>query len=158
VLFSSGKDSIQKLELEMSGPSKRSTPKRIIHFVDGDIMEEYSTEEEEENQERMDSTLDPSKLSWGPYLWFWTKRIASISFSTCDFLGERFAVLFGLNQPKYQYMLKQYYRTQNEESDQEGEGNGSKAQPARAPNEKSPLEVGGLDYGTRGQESHRAFP
>ncbi|KAG8518240.1 Protein FAM177B [Galemys pyrenaicus] len=123
------KDSIQKLELEMSGPSERTTPKRIIHFIDGDTMEEYSTEEEEENQERMNSILDSvsleyrisehmglgeSNLSWGPYLWFWERRIASISFSTCDFLGERFATLFGLNQPKYQYMLDQYYRTQSE--------------------------------------------
>ncbi|XP_012582227.1 PREDICTED: protein FAM177B [Condylura cristata] len=128
----------------MSGPYKRTTPKRIIHFADGDIMEEYSTEEEEENQEVMNLTLNPSSLSWGPYLWFWARRIASISFAICDFLGERFAIFFGLNQPKYQYMLNQYYRTQNEESDEEGEGNGSRPQPARAPIEKSLLEVGGL--------------
>lgn len=29
-----------------------TTPRRIIHFADGDIMEEYSTEEEEEKEEQ----------------------------------------------------------------------------------------------------------
>lgn len=55
------KDNFQQLELEESGPSKRTTPRRIIHFVDGDIMEEYSTEEEEEeeNEQTTNSTLDP---------------------------------------------------------------------------------------------------
>ncbi|XP_026978273.1 protein FAM177B [Sagmatias obliquidens] len=112
------KDSFQQLELEKHRPSKRRTPKRVIHFVDGDIMEEYSTEEEEEKEEqRTNSTLDPSKLSWGSYLWFWAGRIARTSFSTCEFLGGRFALFFGLNQPKYQYVLNEYYRTQNKVCD-----------------------------------------
>ncbi|XP_038304436.1 protein FAM177B isoform X5 [Canis lupus familiaris] len=109
------KDNFQKSELEKSGSSKRTTPKRIIHFVDGDVMEEYSTEEEDEEKEEQEtkSTLDPSTLSWGPYLWFWAEQIASTSFSTCEFLGGRFATFFGLNQPKYQYVLNEYYRTQS---------------------------------------------
>ncbi|XP_016856773.1 protein FAM177B isoform X4 [Homo sapiens] len=77
-------DGFQQLDLEKSVPSKKTTPKRIIHFVDGDIMEEYSTEEEEEEEKEeqsTNSTLDPSKLSWGPYLRFWAGRIASTSFS-----------------------------------------------------------------------------
>ncbi|MBZ3870395.1 Protein FAM177B [Sciurus carolinensis] len=56
------KDEIQRLELEKSGSFKKTTPKRIIHFADGDIMEEYSTEEEEEeekDEQRMSSTPDP---------------------------------------------------------------------------------------------------
>lgn len=77
------KDSFQQLELEKSGPPKKATPKRIIHFADGDIMEEYSTEEEEEEdkEQRTNSPLDLSKLSWGPYLRYWAGRIASTSFS-----------------------------------------------------------------------------
>ncbi|XP_061039652.1 protein FAM177B [Eubalaena glacialis] len=153
------KDSFQQLELEKGRPSKRRTPKRVIHFVDGDIMEEYSTEEEEEKEEqRTNSTLDPSKLSWGSYLWFWAGRIARTSFSTCEFLGGRFAVFFGLNQPKYQYVLNEYYRTQNKESDKESEGNGSKAQPANVPNEKCHLEAGGREYGTRQQDIAEGIP
>eukprot|EP00069_Balaena_mysticetus_P007141 bmy_18978T0 len=98
-------------------------------------MEEYSTEEEEEKEEqRTNSTLDPSKLSWG------------------------FAVFFGLNQPKYQYVLNEYYRTQNKESDKESEGNGSKAQPANVPNEKCHLEAGGREYGTRQQDIAEGIP
>ncbi|XP_012911006.1 protein FAM177B isoform X2 [Mustela erminea] len=102
-------------ELEKSGSPKGATPKRIIHFVDGDIMEEYSTEEEEEEEkkgQKTNSTHDPSTLSWGPYLWFWAGQIASTSLSACEFLGERFATFFGLNQPKYQYVLNEYYKTQ----------------------------------------------
>lgn len=55
------KDSFQKSELEKSRSSKRTTPKRIIHFVDGDILEEYSTEEEEEEkkEQKTNSTHDP---------------------------------------------------------------------------------------------------
>ncbi|XP_077743359.1 protein FAM177B isoform X2 [Canis aureus] len=112
------KDNFQKSELEKSGSSKRTTPKRIIHFVDGDVMEEYSTEEEEDEEkeeQETKSTLDPSTLSWGPYLWFWAEQIASTSFSTCEFLGGRFATFFGLNQPKYQYVLNEYYRTQSKQ-------------------------------------------
>lgn len=155
------KDDFQQLELEKSGSSKKTTPKRIIHFVDGDIMEEYSTEEEEEKEkdgQRMNSTLDPSKLSWGPYLWFWAGRIASSSFSTCEFLGGRLAVIFGLTQPKYQYVLNEYHRIQNKESDKEKEGKGSKAQEAKSSNEKCRLKTGVPDYGTRQQDRAKAIP
>ena len=60
------KDNFQPLELETSEPSKRTTPRRIIHFADGDIMEEYSTEEEEEeeNEQTTNSTLDPVSLDY----------------------------------------------------------------------------------------------
>lgn len=56
------KDSFQQRELDKSEPPQRKTPKRIIHFADGDIMEEYSTEEEEEEENkelRTNSTPDP---------------------------------------------------------------------------------------------------
>lgn len=36
----------------MSGPRKSATPKRVIHFANGDTMEEYITEEEEELEEQ----------------------------------------------------------------------------------------------------------
>ncbi|XP_058556522.1 protein FAM177B [Neofelis nebulosa] len=155
------KDSFQKSELEKSRPSKRTTPKRIIHFVNGDIMEEYSTEEEEEEEkkeQKTNSTHDPSKLSWQSYLWFWAGQIASTSFSTCEFLGGRFATFFGLTQPKYQYVLNEYYRTQNKESDKESEGNGPKARPTKVPNEKCHLEAGGQEYGTRQQDTVEGVP
>lgn len=59
------KDSFQQLELEKGRPSQSRNPRRVIHFVDGDIMEEYSTEEEEEKEEqRTNSTLDPVSLEY----------------------------------------------------------------------------------------------
>ncbi|XP_017203141.1 protein FAM177B [Oryctolagus cuniculus] len=136
-----------------------TTPKRIIHFANGDTMEEYSTEEEEEKEEqKINSTLDSSQLSWGASLWFWAGRIASTSFSTCEFLGGRFAAFFGLTQPKYQYMLNEYYRMQNKENDKEPEGTGSKAQEAEAPDEKCHLETGDQEYGTQRQDRAEAVP
>ncbi|KAM8816806.1 LOW QUALITY PROTEIN: protein FAM177B [Rhynchonycteris naso] len=154
------KDSFQQLELEKSGPPKRRTPRRIIHFVDGVILEERSTEEEEEEEkeQRTNSTIDPSKLSWGPYLRFWARRIANTSFSTCEFLGGRFAIFFGLSQLKYQYVLKEYNRTQNKVSDKDSKGNGLKAQPSKVPNEKCHLKAGGREYGTRQQDSVEGGP
>uniref|UniRef100_H2R1E7 Family with sequence similarity 177 member B n=1 Tax=Pan troglodytes TaxID=9598 RepID=H2R1E7_PANTR len=152
-------DGFQQLDLEKSVPSKKTTPERIIHFVDGDIMEEYSTEEEEEEEKEeqsTNSTLDPSKLSWGPYL-FWAGRIASTSFSTCEFLGGRFAVFFGLTQPKYQYVLNEFYRIQNKKSDNKSERKGSKAQAAEVPNEKCHLEAGVREYGTIQQDATEAI-
>lgn len=52
VYFLVEKDNLQHLQPENSGPSSMTTPRRIIHFADGDIMEEYSTEEEEEKEEQ----------------------------------------------------------------------------------------------------------
>ncbi|XP_007935181.1 protein FAM177B [Orycteropus afer afer] len=150
------KDNLQQLQVENSRPSKKIIPKRIIHFVDRDVMEEYSTEEEEEEekeQERMNSTLDLSKLPWRSYLWFWAGRIASTSFSMCEFLGGRFAIFFGLDQPKYQYVLNEYYRIQNKESDKEIERNVAKALSAEVLNEKCHLPTGGQKYGTQQQNS-----
>ncbi|XP_005078276.1 protein FAM177B [Mesocricetus auratus] len=130
----------------MSGSYRRAVPKRVIHFADGDTMEEYSTEEDEEREEQ-NLAHDPSKLSWGSYFWFWAGQVASNSISTCEFLGERFAIFFGLTEPKYQYVLDEYHRTQNKEGDKEFEGNGSKTQDAEVPNEKCHLGAGGQEYG-----------
>ena len=55
-------DQLQQSESEMSGPRKSATPKRVIHFTDGDTMEEYSTEEEEEKEDQ-NSAYDPVSSS-----------------------------------------------------------------------------------------------
>lgn len=51
-------DYLRQSESEMSELRKSATPKRVIHFADGDTMEEYSTEEEEELEEQ-NSAYDP---------------------------------------------------------------------------------------------------
>lgn len=35
------------------------------------------------------------------------------AFTACEFLGGKLATLFGLNEPKYQYAIDEYYRTQS---------------------------------------------
>ncbi|ERE72731.1 protein FAM177B [Cricetulus griseus] len=127
----------------MSGSYKSAAPKRVIHFADGDTIEEYSTEEDEEKEEQ-NSAFDSSKLSWGSYFCFWAGRFASNSISTCEFLGERFAVFF---EPKYQYVLNEYHRRQNKECDKGSEGTGPQAQDAEVPNEQCHLGAGGQEYG-----------
>ncbi|XP_019372040.1 PREDICTED: protein FAM177B isoform X2 [Gavialis gangeticus] len=112
-------------------------------------MEEYSTEEEEEEEEHQ--TLDTSKFSWGLYLWFWAVRIASMSFFTCEFLGGKLATLFGLNEPKYQHAIDEYYRTQSKESedDEDGEEIFEKNE-VNSLNEKCHLELQSISYGSVG--------
>lgn len=139
-------DNFQHSESEMSRCYKNSTPKRVIHFADGDTMEEYSTEEEEEREDQ-NSTYDISKLSWESYLWIWAGRVTRNSISTCEFLGERFAALFGLTEPKCQDVLNEYRRARSEDGDKGSEGRGSKAQDAEIPNEKCHLGAGGQQYG-----------
>ncbi|XP_072503861.1 protein FAM177B [Notamacropus eugenii] len=149
-------DGFQKSELEKRETTKRSTPKRIIHFANGDTMHEYSTEEEEEDEEeelKNSSTLAISKLPWGPYFRFWAVRMTSATFSTCDFLGGKVATFFGLDEPKYQYLLNEYYRTQNQKNDKPPEEDDSKAQSTEVADEKQCLDIYGKQYGTSEQKT-----
>ncbi|XP_056401285.1 protein FAM177A1 isoform X2 [Hyla sarda] len=102
---------------------KKKIPRRIIHFASGETMEEYSTDEEEELQEKRDilPSVDPTKLTWGPYLWFYMLRVATSTLSVCDFLGEKIASVLGVSTPKYQYAIDEYYRMQKEVEEEEEE-------------------------------------
>ncbi|XP_038616773.1 protein FAM177B [Tachyglossus aculeatus] len=141
-------DSFQQPKPGDEGPTKTNPPKRIIHFANGDTMEEYSTEDEEEEEWKKNQSFDTSQLSWGPFLWLWAIRIASTSFSTCEFLGGRLATFFGLNEPKYQYALDEYYRTQNQDRDSESEGDDPKLQQTDVSSEKWYLGAQGKEYGS----------
>nr|XP_033791590.1 protein FAM177B isoform X2 [Geotrypetes seraphini]XP_033791591.1 protein FAM177B isoform X2 [Geotrypetes seraphini] len=113
-------------------------------------MEEYSTEEEEEDKQKEIHNVDTSTLSWGPYLQFWLMRIATSSFYTCDFLGGKFAALCGLNLSKYQYAIDEHYRTENERSEDEDEDGDIVAvsQEAAAQGEKQHFSVQSVAYGS----------
>ncbi|KAM4541881.1 protein FAM177A1 [Odontesthes bonariensis] len=104
---------------------KVKVPRRTIHFASGETMEEYSTDEEEEEEEapvKKDVvTVDPSKLTWGPYFWFHMWRMTTSTVSVCDYMGERLASLFGITTPKYQYAIDEYYRIKKEEEEEEEE-------------------------------------
>uniref|UniRef100_A0A672KDX8 Protein FAM177A1-like n=1 Tax=Sinocyclocheilus grahami TaxID=75366 RepID=A0A672KDX8_SINGR len=99
---------------------KEKTPRRITHFSSGETMEEYSTDEEEEDKTQnakkdLLSSIDTSKLAWGPYVWFQMWRAATSTISACDYLGERMASLLGITSAKYQYAIDEYSWSKREE-------------------------------------------
>ncbi|XP_047592469.1 protein FAM177A1 isoform X2 [Lutra lutra] len=113
----------ENVELGVIG-KKKKVPRRVIHFVSGETMEEYSTDEDEvDGPEKKDvlPTVDPTKLTWGPYLWFYMLRAATSTLSVCDFLGEKIASVLGISTPKYQYAIDEYYRMKKEEEEEEEE-------------------------------------
>ncbi|KAK1796235.1 hypothetical protein P4O66_009314 [Electrophorus voltai] len=106
-------------ELDTKEDSQEKNPRRVIHFSSGEIMEEFSTEEEEDpekNAEKKDllSPVDKSQLTWGPYVWFHMWRAATSTMSACDYLGERMASLFGITSAKYQYAIDEYNKMKKE--------------------------------------------
>ncbi|KAM6914942.1 LOW QUALITY PROTEIN: protein FAM177A1-like [Xenentodon cancila] len=124
---------------ELDKPQREKVPRRIIHFSSGETMEEYSTDEEEgedQEPERKDLLSPPvdavrvrtgagmiqlSKMTWGPYFWFHMWRAATSTISACDYLGERMASLFGITSAKYQYAIDEYYRIKKEREEEREE-------------------------------------
>ncbi|XP_018590648.1 protein FAM177A1-like isoform X1 [Scleropages formosus] len=118
-------ESVELGELGKGNAQKQKAPRRVIHFASGETMEEYSTDEEDEQEElrkkELPAPVEPSKLTWGPYFWFYMWRAATSTVSACDYLGERMASLFGITSPKYQYAIDEYYRMKKEEEEEEEE-------------------------------------
>ncbi|CAB1340493.1 unnamed protein product [Coregonus sp. 'balchen'] len=122
---STGKD-FESVELGDLEKREEKAPRRIIHFSNGETMEEYSTDEEEEDKEpeKKDLLSPPvdalkTKLTWGPYFWFHMWRAATSTVSACDYLGERMASLFGITSAKYQYAIDEYYRIRKEKEEED---------------------------------------
>ncbi|XP_076017152.1 protein FAM177A1 [Genypterus blacodes] len=113
----------ESVEMGESAVGKVKVPRKTIYFASGETMEEYSTDEEEEEQlvKKDVITVDASKLTWGPYFWFHMWRMATSTVSVCDFMGERLASLFGITTPKYQYAIDEYYRMKKDEEEEEEE-------------------------------------
>ncbi|XP_053445662.1 protein FAM177A1-like [Nycticebus coucang] len=87
-------------------------------------MEEYSTDEDEvDGLEKKDvlPTVDPTKLTWGPYLRFYKLWAATSTLSVCDFLGEKIASVLDISTPKYQYAIDEYYWMKKEEEEEAAE-------------------------------------
>lgn len=122
---------LEELERGEQQKEKEKTPRRIIHFSSGETMEEYSTDEEDEEAEdkepeRKDLLSSPvdavrSKMTWGPFFWFHMWRAATSTISACDYLGERMASLFGITSAKYQYAIDEYYRMKKEREEEKKE-------------------------------------
>ncbi|XP_007436857.1 protein FAM177A1 isoform X2 [Python bivittatus] len=109
-LNANGDRGFENVELGVMG-KKKKIPRRVIHFASGETMEEYSTDEDDEQQEKKD--LLPSV---DPML-----RVATSTLSVCDFLGEKIASVLGISTPKYQYAIDEYYRMKKEEEEEEEE-------------------------------------
>ncbi|KAI1237762.1 hypothetical protein IHE44_0013848 [Lamprotornis superbus] len=99
--LSKGDSGFENVELGVIG-KKKKIPRRVIHFASGETMEEYSTDEEEDEQEKKDllPPVDPV---------------------VCDFLGEKIASVLGISTPKYQYAIDEYYRMKREAEEEEQE-------------------------------------
>ncbi|KAG9344731.1 hypothetical protein JZ751_010418 [Albula glossodonta] len=112
-------------EPQQGDESPQKVPRRVIHFANGETMEEYSTEDEEEQPQPEKTDLlppvEPSNLTWGPYFWFYMWRAATSTVSACDYLGEKMATALGITSPKYQYAIDEYYRAKKEEEEEEEE-------------------------------------
>ncbi|KAM9435031.1 protein FAM177A1-like [Clarias gariepinus] len=110
---------------------REKTPRRVIHFSSGETMEEYSTEDEDDHthargdKKDLLSSVDASKLTWGPYVWFQMWRAATNTVSACDYVGERVASLFGITSAKYQYAIDEYNRNNKQKEDEVGDSLGS---------------------------------
>ncbi|KAK2864399.1 hypothetical protein Q7C36_003553 [Tachysurus vachellii] len=112
-------------DMQQKDESREKTPRRVIHFSSGETMEEYSTEDEEEHthtqpdKNDLQSSVDTSKLTWGPYVWFQMWRAATNTVSACDYVGERMASMFGITSAKYQYAIDEYNRTHKENENED---------------------------------------
>ncbi|XP_019731714.1 protein FAM177A1 isoform X3 [Hippocampus comes] len=117
-------EDFERVEMGDSGArqGRVKLPRRTIYFASGETMEEYSTDEEEEEPvEKRVVNVDTSKLTWGPYFWFHMWRMATSTISVCDYMGEKLASLFGITAPKYQYAIDEYYRIKKEQEEEEEE-------------------------------------
>ncbi|KAM3861634.1 protein FAM177A1-like [Diretmus argenteus] len=116
-------------EQQQQQQQREKAPRRVIHFSSGETMEEYSTDEEEgedkepEKKDLLSAPVDAvrSKMTWGPYVWFYMWRAATSTISACDYLGERMASLFGITSAKYQYAIDEYYRMKKEKEEENEE-------------------------------------
>ncbi|GFG34684.1 hypothetical protein Cfor_10910 [Coptotermes formosanus] len=91
-------------------------PRRIIHFSDGTI-EEYSSDEDEPDESTQVTSINPSTLRWGPWIWYHTVNAGIKSLKVCDYLGEHLASFLGITTPKYQYEIDEYDRMMAEEEE-----------------------------------------
>ncbi|KAJ9589651.1 hypothetical protein L9F63_017140 [Diploptera punctata] len=117
----------------------KKSPRKVIHFSDGTIEEFSSDEDEIEKSAAYTTEVNPSSMTWGPWLWYKAINAGSKSLEVCDYLGEHLASFFGITTPKYQYEIDEFNRMMEEEEERK---------------RKEDLEMGGWnDTGTLTQDS-----
>ncbi|XP_050725567.1 uncharacterized protein LOC127003227 isoform X2 [Eriocheir sinensis] len=107
-------------EAEEGRCKSQKQPRRVLHFSDG-VMEEYSSDEEEGEEEKKQlnpdpmPVMDPKTLKWGSWLYYWMLYSGNSALSACDYIGESLANVLGITSPKYQYEIDEYNAAIEEE-------------------------------------------
>lgn len=96
---------------------KVKIPRRLIHCSDG-ILEEYSSDEDDNDAEEEYQLPNPATLSWLGYAWYLTLKTAFGGLAVADYLGEKFAYWLGITSPKFEYELNQLRREAIEDSEE----------------------------------------
>ncbi|XP_046384412.1 protein FAM177A1-like isoform X2 [Ischnura elegans] len=82
------------------------TTRKIIHFCDGALEECGPGEDEQDGAS--ESAVDPSTLTWGPWIFHQVANAGSKTLKAVDYVGESLANFFGITTPKYQYEIDEY--------------------------------------------------
>uniref|UniRef100_A0A1B6DB32 Protein FAM177A1 n=1 Tax=Clastoptera arizonana TaxID=38151 RepID=A0A1B6DB32_9HEMI len=122
------KDNFEDItNISSEGELPKKLPRRILHFSDG-VLEEYSTDEEEEIENKIEPqtssvlmAVDSSTLAWGPWFWYQTITVGTKTLQVCDYLGESLANFFGITSPKYQFEIDHYNQMLEEEKERQKE-------------------------------------
>ncbi|KAL5008230.1 hypothetical protein ScPMuIL_013811 [Solemya velum] len=85
------KTEFTNIPLEAEKHTKLRKPRRILHFSDG-VLEEYSSDEEE--PVKTGPVVDPRKLTWMPWVWYYVVHYAASTLSIADTCGEKLAYFF----------------------------------------------------------------
>ncbi|XP_074660041.1 protein FAM177A1-like [Tubulanus polymorphus] len=139
-------------DLQLSGKPKKQ-PRRVLHFSDG-ILEEYSTDEEDEvDSKDNQQIIDPRTLNWMPWMWYYMVSAAWKTLSWADLCGERLAYFFGITSPKYQYAIDEFNRLKDEEKEENlREEREAEAEKRRQSEQLQSVEVGdGIQIPAKGE-------
>ncbi|KAJ8391547.1 hypothetical protein AAFF_G00088690 [Aldrovandia affinis] len=115
--MSSGHEKAPPVEGTEFGGASVSQRKKIIHFANGDTLEQDSSDGEEsvpQDEPFSAAADDTAQLSWRQYSWFLWMKAGKKSLQTCDFVGDKLAKLVGLNMAKYQYAIDECHRNKTE--------------------------------------------
>ncbi|XP_071445186.1 protein FAM177A1 isoform X2 [Hetaerina americana] len=88
------------------GDNDAGKTRRILHFCDGTLEECNAVSDEQDGSSAL--TVDPSTLSWGPWILSQAANAGSKTLQVVDYVGESLANFFGITTPKYQYEIDEY--------------------------------------------------
>ncbi|OQR68055.1 protein FAM177A1-like [Tropilaelaps mercedesae] len=100
---------------------QKKTPRKIIYFQNGDELEEYSTEEEEEVDQlnvavQRIASMDWKSLPWGSYLFNVGLFGFLKAFKSLEYAGEVLSHRLGITAPKYQSEIEEAAKMKADEN------------------------------------------